>query len=65
MMVQIRSGIGRVIELPGAGHRRVEFTDESVRSENVQPYVIVFHCTGDIVVILRVMHGARDFSGQF
>ncbi|HEX8914645.1 MAG TPA: type II toxin-antitoxin system RelE/ParE family toxin [Humisphaera sp.] len=56
----------RMLErMPGAGHRRADVRDERYRFWSVGPYVIAYRTERRSIVVVRVVHGARDFRKLF
>ncbi len=53
----------RLAELPGMGRLRPELGG-GIRSFAHGSYVVFYRHAGDEVLILRVLHGARDIGGQ-
>lgn len=51
----------RLLDFPRQGRERPELLLD-LRSVVVRPYVIFYHVIADAVVIVRVMHGARDIG---
>jgi len=60
----IRQQVGRLADYPRSGRPgRVEGTRELVVSGT--PYIVAYRVMGDVVTVLRVLHGARQWPGQF
>lgn len=51
----------RLAEFPELGKLRVSF-GPGVRTWTVEPYLIFYTVDADAVVILRILHGARDLD---
>ena len=45
---------------PGAGHTRVDVSDPRYRFWPVYSYVIAYRLERDVLLVVRVIHGARD-----
>jgi len=60
----IRHQVGRLAEHPRSGRPgRVEGTRELVVSGT--PYIVAYRVAGEVVTILRVLHGARQWPHEF
>jgi toxin ParE1/3/4 len=60
----IRQQVGRLAEHPRSGRPgRVDGTRELVVSGT--PYIVAYRVAGEIVTILRVLHGARQWPERF
>jgi plasmid stabilization system protein ParE len=46
-------------------HRRADVSDPQYRFWSVGNYVIAYRIEGDEVIVIRVVHGARDFRKLF
>ena len=51
-------------DTPHAGRRREELSD-GLRSMHVGNYVILYRSRGESVIVIRVLHGARDLPEMF
>jgi toxin ParE1/3/4 len=49
--------------LPNAGRARPEYGTD-IRSLTVHPYVILYRVEPDAVVVIRIVHGARDIEAM-
>jgi toxin ParE1/3/4 len=49
---------------PFVGEQRDDLTP-NLRTFTVRPYVILFYPAADGIHVLRIVHGARDFSTLF
>lgn len=54
----------RLAEFPMLGRAR-EDLGPSIRSWTVEPYLIFYAVEADVVVVLRILHGARDINELF
>ncbi len=62
---ELRTKMGKIGENPGGYPIRYELST-SLRSAPYQSYLIFFQIEdGDVVRIMRVIHGARDVEGLF
>jgi plasmid stabilization system protein ParE len=50
----------RLATMPGLGHVREDLADESLRFWSVYAYLIIYRPATDPLLIVRVLHGARD-----
>ncbi len=50
--------------MPGAGRLRPNLGAD-VRSFAIAPYVVFYRLQGDVVLVMRVLHGARDVDALF
>lgn len=46
---------------PGMGHVRPDVSDPAYRFWTVTPYVIAYRLEEGALVVVRVLHGSRDF----
>jgi toxin ParE1/3/4 len=58
---RIEAAEQRLLEFPGLGRERPELL-EGVRSWPVGPYLILYRVDRPRLVIIRVVHGARDLD---
>lgn len=61
VIARIYEAEARFAEYPELGRTRAEL-GSTVRSWAVEPYVIFYAVESDAVVILRILHGARDLG---
>jgi toxin ParE1/3/4 len=61
---EIEARIAKISNLPKAGRLRPEWGAD-VRSTPFGNYLIVWRLRGDVLQILRVIHGARDLDALF
>jgi toxin ParE1/3/4 len=54
----------RLADMPGIGHFRPELAAE-LRSFGVPPYLIFYRESDGGIVVLRVLHGAREIDESF
>jgi toxin ParE1/3/4 len=56
----IREKIVLLAQVPGAGHRRNDLTDENVKFFPVYSYLIVYRPETQPLQIVSILHGRRD-----
>ena len=54
----------KLAEYPELGRARIEL-GPTIRSWTIEPYLIFYAVEPDAVVILRILHGARDLDELF
>lgn len=59
---QITKALRFLGETPGAGHRRIDLTDEDVRFWPVLSYLIAYDPAMRPIGIARILHTARDLE---
>jgi toxin ParE1/3/4 len=52
-------------EFPGMGHHREDVSDARYLFWSVGNYVIAYRVEAGTLVVIRVLHGARDFRSLF
>ena len=62
---QIHDAIQRLARFPGMGHTRSEVTDKRYLFWAVGKHVIAYRVEGEELVVVRVLHGARNFRKLF
>ena len=62
---RIHQVIRLLARFPGMGHTRPDVPDERYRFHSVGNYVIAYRVDGKTLVVVRVLHGARDFRQFF
>jgi len=60
VLTAILTAAERLAEAPGMGHARADLTTEDVRIWSVFSYLIVYRPDTVPIVIVRVLHGARE-----
>lgn len=60
IIADIETGIRRVAEFPGVGHRRTDLTRRRIVFYRVHSYLIVYRADLKPLHIMRVLHAARD-----
>ncbi|MDP3745901.1 MAG: type II toxin-antitoxin system RelE/ParE family toxin [Phenylobacterium sp.] len=60
-LIAIYDAEDRLAEFPQLGRPRADF-GSTIRSWTVEPYLIFYSVELDAVVILRILHGARDLG---
>jgi plasmid stabilization system protein ParE len=61
----IHKAIQRLADFPGLGHARPDVTDKRYLFWAVGNYVIAYRVEKGELVVVRVLHGARDFRRIF
>lgn len=61
----IHNAIRMLVRWPGMGHRRSDVSDDRYRFWSVGNYVIAYRVEAKKVVVVRIVHGARDFRKLF
>src|SRR5437868_3820335 len=61
----IHQAVERLSEMPGLGHTRADVSDPRYRFWSVGNYVIAYRVEERTLVVVRVLHGARDFRAIF
>jgi toxin ParE1/3/4 len=64
MLRQLLETIELLADHPGAGEA-VHNLCPGVRRFTVPPYVVYFRPEADLILVLRILHGARDVSSAF
>ncbi len=62
---RIDTAIRGLVEMPGKGHRRTDVKNPSYRFWSVHSYVIAYRHDEQMLTIVRVVHGRRDFRRLF
>jgi plasmid stabilization system protein ParE len=62
---QIHRAIQVLAEFPALGHTRADAKDKRYLFRAVGNYVIAYRAEHEELVVLRVLHGARDFRKLF
>jgi plasmid stabilization system protein ParE len=62
---KIHQTVKTLSEFPGMGHGRSDVRDERFRFWSVGNYVIAYRLERDELLVVRVLHGARDFRKLF
>ncbi|HWE94301.1 MAG TPA: type II toxin-antitoxin system RelE/ParE family toxin [Tepidisphaeraceae bacterium] len=65
VVAKIKSEFGKLAEMPGMGHRRIEVSDERYRFWKVYSYLIVYRIDTSPIQIVRVVSGYRDIGKLF
>lgn len=50
----------QLADYPGLGHRRSDLTRRPIHFFTHKPYLIAYRCESTPLIILSVLHGARD-----
>ena len=61
-MADLQSGIERIVDAPGSGHRRADLTSRDVRFYLVHSYLIIYRPKTQPLHVIRVLHAARDIK---
>jgi toxin ParE1/3/4 len=62
---RIHRAIERLADFPGMGHNRADVKDKRYRFWVVASYVIAYRVEESELLVVRVLHGARDFRRLF
>jgi toxin ParE1/3/4 len=62
---RIHHAIQQLAEVPGMGHSRSDVEDERYRFWVVASFVIAYRIEKSELLVVRVLHGARDFRRLF
>lgn len=62
---QIHRAIELLARFPGLGHSRIDVKDKRYRFRAVGSFVIAYRMEKQELVVVRVVHGARDFRRLF
>lgn len=62
---EIHSEIKRLAETPGMGHAREDVGNPSYRFWRVYSYLVAYRMEGRTLIVVRVIHGARDLRRIF
>jgi toxin ParE1/3/4 len=62
---QIHQAIQLLAEFPGLGHTRADVKDKGYLFRAVGNYVIAYRVEQQELVVVRVVHGTRDFRKLF
>jgi len=57
---ELHSAMKLLAEFPGMGHRRQDAKDDRHLFWGVYSYLIVYRIEGNTLLVVRVVHGARD-----
>src|SRR5688500_7857760 len=60
VVAKLQSAMSALATMPLMGHRRSELQDPSLRVWSVYSYLIVYDPRPEPLLVLRVIHGARD-----
>ena len=62
---RMHEAIQQLARVPGLGHRRADVQDGRYQFWNVGQYVIAYWVEQKELIVVRVIHGARDFRKLF
>ena len=62
---EIRAAMEQLVRMPGMGHRRLDVNNPRYRFWSVFSYVIAYVPDTKPLHIVRVVHGAQNFSRLF
>jgi plasmid stabilization system protein ParE len=65
LVERIHDAVQKLAVLRNIGHRRADLPNPTYRAWTVTPYVIVHRTTSRDLVVVRVVHGRRDFRQVF
>jgi plasmid stabilization system protein ParE len=60
ILERLERAFERLARFPGLGHTRPDLTTREMRFYAEAPYVIVYRVNSESLVVLRVLHAARD-----
>ena len=63
VIAEIEAALPRLARMPGLGHSRPDLADPRYRIWVVRSFLVVYRRTGRSVVVVRVVHGARNLRG--
>ena len=58
---ELHTAMKHLASHPGAGHRRADISDERYQFWPIYSYIIAYRCEANTLLIVRVIHGARNF----
>ncbi len=59
---QIKAEIRKLADQPGIGHSRQDLPDRRYRAWKIYSYLIIYRFDAGELLIVRVIHGARDIG---
>lgn len=62
---ELHSAMKMLAMMPGMGHRRSDVEDSRYRFWKVFSYLIAYRVERSVLIVVRVIHGARDFRKLF
>ena len=62
---RLHEAIERLGSMPGLGHGRADVRNPRYRFWSVGNYVVAYRMEGRVLVVVRVVHGARNFRKLF
>jgi antitoxin ParD1/3/4/toxin ParE1/3/4 len=62
---EIHASIKLLARFPGMGHQRRDVRDDRVRFWSVYSYLIAYRVDKGTLLVIRVVHGARDLRDVF
>ncbi len=65
VVTAIRESFRELAAIPGMGHYHEELLDQRHKFWNVYSYLVVYRWQESPILILAVIHGARDLGRQF
>lgn len=65
VLLELREAMGRLVDVPGLGHVRVDLGDPTLRAWTVHRYVIVYQSDAAPLTVVRVLSGYRDIGAIF
>jgi len=57
---ELHEAMARLVERPESGHLRTDLTSEALRFWRVHSYLVAYLPEARPLVVVRVLHGARD-----
>ncbi|HVS70688.1 MAG TPA: type II toxin-antitoxin system RelE/ParE family toxin [Phycisphaerae bacterium] len=65
VLADLKSAMQRLGDLPGMGHERKDVKNPHYRFWRVYSYMAAYVVRGDVVYIVRIVHGSRDVERVF
>src|SRR5438876_1208469 len=62
---RLKLAMKSIAKQPGIGHTRADVSEPGARFYSVGNYVIAYEHVGSALIVLRIVHGARDFQKLF
>ena len=57
---ELHAAMEKLVEMPGSGHLRMDLAGEALRFWSVHSYLVVYQPESTPLVVVRLLHGARD-----
>jgi addiction module RelE/StbE family toxin len=65
LLAEIEAAVSRLAAFPNIGHRRRDVSNKRYRFWNIKPFVVAYRFDDNVLTVVRVVHGARDFRSMF